>query len=379
MASPKNDEGPLGALNGLWGGITQAAEDAKKATESGFKIPGLPSNERTKEQIADIFKEFDKDKNNVIDPKELQDFAFSLGEIWSEDTCKKVFEKLDTDKSGGLTLDEFSTWFLTPGSVSEVSQDDVITKMTLGPQLFARHAQRKANEAATTQQLHGVLRRQVEEASRRITYDNIKSVHEKYSKGDKGGIKVVVFKQALSEIRQEFEKISEEEAERYFLEMDVENNGALDLDEFRHALRRLFPIEQAVSALPLSRVIASSLPGLHSLNTEDHLEAFSKLRDDEVAAMASAVAFELEKELLKMVHELREGFAVKNSAADGGEAGAKFSVQGSVTMSGGRVKDFHAGLAERVGEFAKFVNPAVSSYQVYSRMTASSLLLRRGT
>jgi hypothetical protein len=149
-ADAKKDEGPLGALNGLWGGITQAAEDAKKATESGFKqIPGLPSNERTKEQIADVFKEFDKDKNNIIDPKELQDFAYSLGETWSEETCKKVFEKLDADKSGGLSLDEFSAWFLTPGAVSEVSQDDVFTKMTLGPQLFARHAQRKASEAVT--------------------------------------------------------------------------------------------------------------------------------------------------------------------------------------------------------------------------------------
>jgi hypothetical protein len=195
------------------------------------------------------------------------------------------------------------------------------------------------------QQLHGLLRHQVEEASRRITFDSIKSVHAKYSKG-KDGIKVDVFKQALSEVRQEFEKLSDEEAKTYFLEMDVENNEALDLDEFRHSLRKLFPIEQAVSALPIGRVIASSLPGLHSLNIDDHIEAFSKLRADEVAAMASAVSFELEKQLLKMVHELREGFSVKNSAEGASDAGAKFSV----VLSGGSVEAFHAGLAHRVGE-----------------------------
>lgn len=150
-AEAKKDDGPLGALNGLWGGITQAAEDAKKATESGLKqIPGLPSNQRTKEQIQDLFKEFDKDRNNILDIHELQDFAFSLGETWSDETCKKVFEKLDTDKSGGLNVEEFSAWFLTPGAVSEVAQnDDVFTKLTLGPQLFARHAQRKAKEAVS--------------------------------------------------------------------------------------------------------------------------------------------------------------------------------------------------------------------------------------
>jgi hypothetical protein len=149
-AEEKKDDGPLGALNGLWGGITQVAEDAKKATESGLKqIPGLPNNQLTKEQIKDLFKEFDKDRNNILDPQELQDFAYSLGETWSEETCKKILDKLDTDKSGGLDIDEFSAWFLTPGAVSEIAQnDDMFTKLTLGPQLFARHAQRKAKDAS---------------------------------------------------------------------------------------------------------------------------------------------------------------------------------------------------------------------------------------
>jgi hypothetical protein len=199
--------------------------------------------------------------------------------------------------------------------------------------------------------LYGQLRRQVEDASRRIGYENIKAVHEKYSKGSKDGIKLDVFKQALSEVRREFEDVSDEEVERYFVEMDIENNGALDLEEFRHSLRKLFPIEQAVSALPLSRVIASSFPGLHNIRTEDHLDAFSKLQATEIAAMANAVSYELERLLLEMVSGLRMGFEVKSKAQYGSDAGAKFSVSGSVTLSGGRVEDFHAGLAQRVGEF----------------------------
>jgi Ca2+-binding EF-hand superfamily protein len=63
------------------------------------EIPGIATNERNKEWVADVFKEFDKDMNGTIDEKELQDFVFSLGETWSEETCKKVVEKLDTDEA----------------------------------------------------------------------------------------------------------------------------------------------------------------------------------------------------------------------------------------------------------------------------------------
>ena len=144
--APKQDN--LFGLGGLWDGIAKAADDAKKAAEGGLKnVPGLPASQMTKDQIKDAFKEFDKDKNGILDVKELQDFAFSLGETWSDDTCKKVMEQLDTDKSGGLDIEEFSAWFLTPGNAAQISAgDDMFTKMALGPQLFARHAQRKATE-----------------------------------------------------------------------------------------------------------------------------------------------------------------------------------------------------------------------------------------
>jgi hypothetical protein len=37
--------------------------------------------------------------NVIIDEKELQDFIFSLGETWSEDTCKKVVEKQNSSQT----------------------------------------------------------------------------------------------------------------------------------------------------------------------------------------------------------------------------------------------------------------------------------------
>jgi hypothetical protein len=121
-------------------------------------IPWLPNTQFTKIRLRELFNEFDKDNNNVIDMSELQDFAYSLGEVWSNETCQKIFDKLDTDKSGGLDIDEFSAWFLTPGAVDEVSKDDdFFTKFALGPELFLRRAQRKASEATKLLGSHSVL------------------------------------------------------------------------------------------------------------------------------------------------------------------------------------------------------------------------------
>jgi hypothetical protein len=123
-------------------------------------IPWLPNTQFTKLRLRELFNEFDKDNNNIIDMNELQDFAYSLGEVWSNETCQSIFDKLDTDKSGGLDIDEFSAWFLTPGAVQEVSQnDDFFTKFALGPELFLRRAKRKASEATKLLSSHPVLER----------------------------------------------------------------------------------------------------------------------------------------------------------------------------------------------------------------------------
>jgi hypothetical protein len=123
-------------------------------------IPWLPNTQFTKVRLRELFNEFDKDNNNVIDMSELQDFAYSLGEVWSNETCQKIFDKLDTDKSGGLDIDEFSAWFLTPGAVDEVSKDDdFFTKFSLGPELFLRRAKRKASDATKILRSHSIFER----------------------------------------------------------------------------------------------------------------------------------------------------------------------------------------------------------------------------
>ncbi len=281
----------------------------------------------------------------------------------------------------------------------------MFTKMIIGPLLFARHAQRKASDAVAVgagnpvENLWGSIATQEDTASAtpRGAAPSLKTsqeqllqgkvrrqaVYEKYSKGSQDGIRSDVFKQALSEMRQEFVTLSDADVQTYFVDMDVNTNEALDEDEFRRALQKPFPIEQAVSALPLSRVIASALPGLHGINADDQLKAFSKLGDEEVAAMAYAVSFELEKLLLEMVHDLRKGFEVKNnSAASGSDAGAKFSV----VLSGGKIEDFHAGLAgERVGELrapspqAPYRNPVLCPAPVRLRRSSLSRVQARRT
>ena len=123
-------------------------------------IPWLANTQFTKVRLRELFNEFDKDNNNVIDMSELQEFAYSLWEVWSNETCQKIFDKLDTDKSGGLDIYEFSAWFLTPGAVDEVSKDDdFLTKFALGPELFLRRAKRKASEATKLLSSHPMFER----------------------------------------------------------------------------------------------------------------------------------------------------------------------------------------------------------------------------
>jgi hypothetical protein len=192
---------------------------------------------------------------------------------------------------------------------------------------------------------------QVVNAGQRSTSDNVKAVFQQYADGEgkSYGLRLPAFKQALCAIRPEFRFMSAEEVEQLFVDTDVENDTALGLTEYSHALCKSLPLEQALCGLPLYRVIESALPGFHSMDPTDHLDAFSKLSDAEVARMVAAISPELERLLCDMIHELQHAYklqAQRSGDSGGSNAGAKFSV---TTLSGGCVSDFHAGLSKRVG------------------------------
>ena len=189
------------------------------------------------------------------------------------------------------------------------------------------------------------LKLQVAQAGKRAAIENIIAVFKQYADGEgtKRGIRLPAFKEALCAVRPEFHYLSAEEAEQLFLDTDVENDTVLGVTEFSCALSKSFPLEQALSGLPLHRVVESALPGFYSLDSTDHLEAFGNLSDQDIATMVKAISSDLERLLCNMVHELKRAHVFQSQGSC--DAGAKFSV----TLSGGCISDFHAGLSKRVG------------------------------
>jgi hypothetical protein len=137
----------LASDTGLWADLSRAASKMKDETDK--QIFGVFETKLTEEKIKLAFRDFSGDKPTQLNSVNLQDFAFSLGETWSEETCKYVFKKLDTNESGDLDIDTFAQWLSTPGTAEEcrhLNEDNIFAKIMLSPQLLLRNTHRRATE-----------------------------------------------------------------------------------------------------------------------------------------------------------------------------------------------------------------------------------------
>ena len=135
----------LASDTGLWADLSRAASKVKEVTD----ISGVFNKKLTEEDIKLAFRSFSGDKSTHLNAANLQDFAFSLGETWSEETCRDVIEKLDKNERGELDIATFAKWWTQPGIVEECrvqNEDNIFAKIMLSPQLLLRNTQRKANE-----------------------------------------------------------------------------------------------------------------------------------------------------------------------------------------------------------------------------------------
>jgi Ca2+-binding EF-hand superfamily protein len=70
----------------------------------------------TEEEIArikQIFNQFDKNKNNTIDKKELSTLAIALNDPLSPAELQDFFKCLDKDNSSTITWEEFIEYWKT--------------------------------------------------------------------------------------------------------------------------------------------------------------------------------------------------------------------------------------------------------------------------
>ena len=64
----------------------------------------------SKDLVADIFAQFDSNKDGVLDAAELRDVAYALGEVLDEEQALRCIAALDTDGNGTIDLEEFANW-----------------------------------------------------------------------------------------------------------------------------------------------------------------------------------------------------------------------------------------------------------------------------
>lgn len=59
------------------------------------------------DRIKEIFNQFDKNKNNTIEKKELTSLLIALNNELSPAELQDFFSNIDTDKSNTITWEEF--------------------------------------------------------------------------------------------------------------------------------------------------------------------------------------------------------------------------------------------------------------------------------
>jgi len=149
-----------------------------------------------------------------------------------------------------------------------------------------------------------------------------------------------------------------------FREADIDEDGGLDRDEFVRAINVPSELEQLCTTLPLAKLLAAcveaALPSaaLPSAATADRdpVSYVGDLSPQAIREVTADFSAALARLLPEWAGGLKEGYGrLDQLAADGSDgSGAKFQ---TIKMSAGTSRNFHSGLADRVGEQAAAAAP----------------------
>jgi hypothetical protein len=137
--------------------------------------------------------------------------------------------------------------------------------------------------------------------------------------------------------------LQEDEIKVIFCTMDMNNDGVMDLEEFKKAVRFPSPMERVISALPIAQVFADAMPAAIGV---DRLWQVGQLTPKRIEDICLAAMPFVKKIIQDAVTTLNASFDVKKKSEDG-QSAKKFEVPPE--MSAGTVEDFHGGLAGRIG------------------------------
>ena len=185
------------------------------------------------------------------------------------------------------------------------------------------------------------LKAQLAEARLKRSNSHIDAVYTKYAK-HLGGISQSDFLAACREVRSDLDFL--DGWDEFFHSMDMNSDGLLDLDEFRHIVDKSSALELFISqAVPFHQLFSAVL---HQKPGKDPLDVFRELSPTEVHDIVQAVSEELENVLNEKVAFLRESAQAALAQASISNT-AKFTVE---DLKAGTIEDYRKGLSGRVGE-----------------------------
>ena len=139
--------------------------------------------------------------------------------------------------------------------------------------------------------------------------------------------------------------VDETEARNYLLVAGGDQRS-LGLDEFQQAAQGKWAGEVWAQSLPLAQLLSDALPDCAKCH---RLRAISSLTAKEIRAVVEGFSEALERVLTERVESLRKSLLAMDEYEEGPRPNRKFQV---VSMSCGRIEDFHGGVTKRIGELS---------------------------
>ncbi|MDF1662328.1 MAG: EF-hand domain-containing protein [Planctomycetota bacterium] len=66
---------------------------------------------KSKEELLETFKHFDRDGNGSIDAQEFKELLYALGAVVTDEEVATGLDVLDADKNGRIDFEEFCVWW----------------------------------------------------------------------------------------------------------------------------------------------------------------------------------------------------------------------------------------------------------------------------
>jgi hypothetical protein len=185
---------------------------------------------------------------------------------------------------------------------------------------------------------------QIDEGFKRRNIKFLETTFESYKDPNTGYIVASSLESALSKLGMKFHPADVAEL---YTSRGLNADGGLNFQDFCSVVHMPSQIEEWVSELPLSQLVADAMPRT-ACPSKDQLRHLSSTTQQQLEVSCGVITERLVKILEEHLAVLKEMYAKLDSKAeDDNHASEKFQV---IKMNAGNIVNFHEGLAARIGE-----------------------------